>query len=78
MLLQAFFFPDAPRALPSSISDADIPFVPHYPFHAAAFHPELRDNMGRTIGYTLGFLLDTLDYSPEEPSVPSNEPALRL
>ena len=34
--------------------------------------------MGRTIGYALDFLLDTLDCSPEEPSVPSKEADLRL
>ena len=34
--------------------------------------------MGRTVGYALDFLLDTLDCSPDEPSVPSNEADLRL
>jgi len=34
--------------------------------------------MARTIGYALDFLLDTLDCSPDEPSVPSNEADLRL
>ncbi|KAG6327509.1 hypothetical protein ID866_11580, partial [Astraeus odoratus] len=34
--------------------------------------------MGRTIGYALDFLLDTLDYSPDEPTIPSNEADLRL
>lgn len=34
--------------------------------------------MNRTVGYALDFLLDTLDYSPDEPSVPSNEADLRL
>ncbi|KAH0838891.1 hypothetical protein J3R83DRAFT_7318 [Lanmaoa asiatica] len=66
-----------PRVLPRSISDVDIPPVPHYPFRAA-FPPELRDNMGRTIAYALDFLLDTLDCSPDDPSVPSNEADLRL
>ncbi|KAG9310713.1 hypothetical protein JVU11DRAFT_9311 [Chiua virens] len=59
------------------MSDVDIPPVPHYPFRAA-FPPEPRDNMGRTIAYALDFLLDTLDCSPDEPSVPSNEADLRL
>lgn len=34
--------------------------------------------MNRTVGYALDFVLDTLDYSPDEPSVPSNEADLRL
>ena len=66
-----------PRVLSKSISDVDIPPVPHYPLRTA-FPPELRDNMGRTIGYALHFLLDTLDCSPDQPSVPSNEVDLRL
>ncbi|KAJ7622967.1 hypothetical protein B0H17DRAFT_1219121 [Mycena rosella] len=33
--------------------------------------PELCDTMGRTIGYTLDFILDMLDLSPDEPSVPA-------
>ncbi|KAG8220614.1 hypothetical protein J3R82DRAFT_2867 [Butyriboletus roseoflavus] len=66
-----------PRVLPRSINDVDIPPVPHFPFRAA-FPPDLRDNMGRTIGYALDFLLDTIDCSPDDPSVPSNEADLRL
>ncbi|TFK28429.1 hypothetical protein FA15DRAFT_584399 [Coprinopsis marcescibilis] len=38
----------------------------------------LRDSMARTIGYALDFLLDTLDYSPDEITVPANEADLRL
>ena len=34
--------------------------------------------MSRTIGYAIDFMLDTLDYSPDEPSVPLNEAELRL
>jgi E3 ubiquitin-protein ligase UBR1 len=34
--------------------------------------------MNRTVGYALDFLLDTLDYSPDEPSVPANESELRM
>jgi E3 ubiquitin-protein ligase UBR1 len=33
--------------------------------------------MSRTIGYAFDFVLDTLDYSPDEPSVPSTEDDLR-
>lgn len=38
----------------------------------------LRDSMHRTIGYALDFLLDTLDFSPDEINVPLNEADLRL
>lgn len=34
--------------------------------------------MSRTVGYALDFVLDTLDFSPDDPSVPSNEADLRL
>lgn len=34
--------------------------------------------MRRTIAFALDFLLDTLDYSPDEPVVPNNEADLRL
>ncbi|EEB86883.1 hypothetical protein MPER_16009, partial [Moniliophthora perniciosa FA553] len=38
----------------------------------------LRETMHRTVGYALDFVLDTMDYSPDEPSVPANEADLRL
>ncbi|EAU93649.2 hypothetical protein CC1G_02879 [Coprinopsis cinerea okayama7 len=38
----------------------------------------LKDSMHRTIGYALDFLLDTLDFSPDEITVPLNEADLRL
>ncbi|KAI6020986.1 hypothetical protein BKA83DRAFT_4293656 [Pisolithus microcarpus] len=66
-----------PRTAPRCISEADIPPVPDFPFRAPC-PPELRDVMGRTIGYALDFLLDTLDYSPDEPTIPDNEADLRL
>lgn len=34
--------------------------------------------MHRTVGYALDFLLDTLDYSPDEPFLPEGEADLRL
>ena len=34
--------------------------------------------MRRTVAYALDFILDTLDYSPDEPIVPTNEADLRL
>ncbi|KAG6874158.1 hypothetical protein C0995_005576 [Termitomyces sp. Mi166 len=39
---------------------------------------ELQETMRRTVGYALDFVLDTLDYSPDESSVPLNEADLRL
>ncbi|KAK7453361.1 E3 ubiquitin-protein ligase ubr1 [Stygiomarasmius scandens] len=40
--------------------------------------PDLHDSISRTIAYALDFLLDTLDFSPDEPSVPTHEADLRL
>ncbi|CAE6372048.1 unnamed protein product [Rhizoctonia solani] len=33
--------------------------------------PELRDSLARTVGYALDFLLDTLDFSPDEATPPA-------
>ncbi|KAG6903527.1 hypothetical protein DXG01_017232, partial [Tephrocybe rancida] len=38
---------------------------------------ELQETMRRTVGYALDFVLDTLDYSPDESSVPLHEADLR-
>ena len=65
-----------PRVIPRPLSN-DIPPAPNYAFRVAA-PPELKDCMRRTIGFALDFLLDTLDYSPDEPVVPANEADLRL
>ncbi|KAG7090500.1 hypothetical protein E1B28_009613 [Marasmius oreades] len=54
-----------------------IPPIKDYPYRVSV-PPELRETMNRTVGYALDFVLDTLDYSPDEPSVPSNEADLRL
>lgn len=59
------------------VSGDDVPPVKDYPYRAPV-PPELREIMRRTVGYALDFILDTLDYSPDEPSVPSNEVDLRL
>jgi E3 ubiquitin-protein ligase UBR1 len=59
----------------TSLKD-DIPPVKNFPYRVI-FPPELREIMSRTIGYALDFVLDTLDYSPDEPSVPSSEDELR-
>lgn len=43
----------------------------------AAVPPELWESMSRTVAYALDFLLDTLDFSPDEPSVPRTEEDLK-
>lgn len=55
----------------------DVPPVRNYP-HRVSVPPELHDTMRRTVGYALDFVLDTLDYSPDETTVPANEADLRL
>ena len=54
-----------------------IPPVQNYP-HRVPVPPELRDSMARTVAYALDFVLETLDCSPDETSVPTNEADLRL
>ena len=54
-----------------------IPPVKNFPLRVTV-PAELRDIMGRTVGYALDFVLETLDYSPDEPFVPTNEADLRL
>lgn len=65
-----------PRVAQRSISE-EIPFVENYPYRVD-IPPDLRDLMSRTIAYALDFILDTLDYSPDEATVPLNEADLRL
>jgi E3 ubiquitin-protein ligase UBR1 len=38
---------------------------------------ELRDSMSRTVAYALDFILDTLDYSPDEAITPRTEEELK-
>jgi len=59
------------------MSGDNIPPVKDYPYRTNV-PPGLRDMLNRTIGYAMDFLLDTLDYSPDEPTVPTNEADLRL
>lgn len=66
-----------PRARSMTLADDDIPSVKNFPYRVS-IPPDLREIMNRTVGYALDFLLDTLDYSPDEPSVPANEGELRL
>ncbi|GLB36806.1 putative zinc finger in N-recognin (UBR box) [Lyophyllum shimeji] len=56
---------------------SEVPLVQDYP-HRASIPPELHETMRRTVGYALDFVLDTLDYSPDESTVPPNEADLRL
>ncbi len=54
-----------------------IPTVKNFPDRVFV-PPDLRETMSRTVGYALDFILDTLDFSPDEPSVPNNEADLRI
>lgn len=65
-----------PKSSAKSLSQ-EIQPVKDYP-HRASVPPELHETMRRTVGYALDFVLDTLDYSPDESSVPANEADLRL
>jgi hypothetical protein len=38
---------------------------------------DLRESMSRTVAYALDFVLDTLDFSPDETVLPQNEHELR-
>lgn len=55
----------------------EVPPAQNYSFRVDT-PSDLKDSMRRTIGFALDFLLDTLDYSPDEPTVPANEADLRL
>jgi E3 ubiquitin-protein ligase UBR1 len=55
----------------------EIPPVQNYP-HRVPVPTELRESMTRTVAYALDFVLETLDCSPDETSVPTGEADLRL
>lgn len=55
----------------------EVPPAPNYKFRVTT-PPDLMEAMRKTIGFALDFMLDTLDYSPDEPMVPANEADLRL
>ena len=55
----------------------DLPLAPNYSFRVNV-PADLKESMRKTIAFALDFMLDTLDYSPDEPSVPANEADLRL
>ena len=54
------------RTLNSETESQSIPDRPIVP-------PELWDSMSRTVAYALDFILDTLDYSPDETLLPTSE-----
>lgn len=66
-----------PRAAPKIILAQDIPPVKNYPYRASVPN-ELRESMSRTVAYALDFILDTLDYSPDDTGVPEKEADIRL
>lgn len=55
----------------------DLPPVKNYPYRVSV-PPELRESMNKTVAYAIDFMLDTLDYSPEDNVVSSSEADLRL
>lgn len=65
-----------PRVAPKLITGQDIPPVIDYPYRTPV-PPELRDTMSRTIAYALDFVLETLDFSPDQCWVPTSESDLR-
>ncbi|KAF8910386.1 hypothetical protein CPB85DRAFT_1413971 [Mucidula mucida] len=61
--------------IPTPTSNA-VPPVKNFP-NRVFVPPELRENMNKTVGYALDFVLDTLDYSPDEPLVPKTDVEMR-
>ncbi|KAI0321477.1 hypothetical protein OF83DRAFT_1051178 [Amylostereum chailletii] len=55
----------------------DIPPVPNYP-QRVTVPPELRESMSKTVALAFDFILETLDCSPEETTVPAKEADLHL
>lgn len=65
-----------PRVTPKVIAGQEVPPVRDYPTRAT-IPPELHESMSRTVGYALDYVLDTLDFSPDETNAPSTEADLR-
>ncbi|KAJ7073950.1 hypothetical protein C8F01DRAFT_1242237 [Mycena amicta] len=65
-----------PRTYNRPIPD-DIPPVQGYPLRVPV-PADLREAMTRTVALVFDFILETLDYSPDEPTVPADEATLRL
>ncbi|KAI0651382.1 hypothetical protein C8Q79DRAFT_932987 [Trametes meyenii] len=70
---------NTPRAHPKSLTGPDIPPAKNYPYRVHV-PTELRESIGRTIGYAIDFVLDTLDSSPDETfmATPPSDAILRL
>ena len=65
-----------PRATAKTMIGHDVPPVRDFPYRVP-IPPELRDTMARTVSYALDFIIDTLDYSPDEVNPPATEDDLR-
>ncbi|KAH9920331.1 uncharacterized protein B0H18DRAFT_1086433 [Fomitopsis serialis] len=65
-----------PRASTRVMIGQDVPPVRDFPFRVPVT-PDLRDTMARTVAYALDFIIDTLDYSPDDTNPPMNEEDLR-
>jgi E3 ubiquitin-protein ligase UBR1 len=65
-----------PKVISTALSQ-EIQPVQDFPYRVSV-PPELHETMRRTVGYALDFILDTLDFSPDESFVPANEADLRL
>ncbi|KZT09063.1 uncharacterized protein LAESUDRAFT_723368 [Laetiporus sulphureus 93-53] len=61
-----------PRASARVMLGQDVPPVRDYPYRVSV-PMELRDTMSRTVAYALDFILDTLDFSPDETSPPTTD-----
>ncbi|TFY60974.1 hypothetical protein EVJ58_g4798 [Rhodofomes roseus] len=65
-----------PRAAARVMIGQDVPPVRDFPFRVP-IPPDLRDTMARTVAYALDFIIDTLDYSPDDANPPASEEELR-
>ncbi|KAI0078524.1 hypothetical protein K474DRAFT_1619295 [Panus rudis PR-1116 ss-1] len=65
-----------PRNTPKVIAGQEVPPVKNYSFRAS-IPPDLHESMSRTVGYALDYVLDTLDYSPDDAITPKTERELR-
>ena len=65
-----------PRGAPKVIAGQEVPPVRDYASRAT-IPPELHESMSRTVGYALDYVLDTLDFSPDDASAPTSEVDLR-
>lgn len=64
-----------PRASPKVVNGSEVPPVRNYPGRVVV-PQELQESMCRTVGYAIDYVLDTLDFSPEETIAPRTEEEL--